>query len=76
MEVQVPVVRNAEFKTAYSKFPNAPITDGMICAGYAQGGKDACTVIKLQIYYKLYDVWRHVNSNQHQIDVLNIKNNR
>ncbi|XP_003486660.2 venom serine protease Bi-VSP-like [Bombus impatiens] len=43
MEVQVPVVSNAECKTTYSKFPNAPITDGIICAGYAQGGKDACT---------------------------------
>ncbi|XP_050574672.1 venom protease-like isoform X2 [Bombus affinis] len=43
MEVQVPVVRNTECKTAYSKFRNAPITGGMICAGYAQGGKDACT---------------------------------
>ncbi|XP_076483291.1 venom serine protease Bi-VSP-like [Bombus vancouverensis nearcticus] len=48
MEVQMPVIKNAECKIAYSKFPNAPdITDGIICAEHAQGGEDSCTVIKL-----------------------------
>lgn len=60
----MPVIKNAECKIAYSKFPNAPdITDGIICAEHAQGGEDSCTVIKLQSYYKLYGIWRHVNSN-------------
>ncbi|XP_033317258.1 venom serine protease Bi-VSP-like, partial [Bombus bifarius] len=41
MEVQMPVIKNAECKIAYSKFPNAPdITDGIICAEHAQGGED------------------------------------
>ncbi|XP_050494669.1 venom serine protease Bi-VSP-like [Bombus huntii] len=57
MEVQMPVIKNAECKIAYSKFPNAPdITDGIICAEHAQGGEDSCTVIKLQSYYKLYGI--------------------
>ncbi|XP_076482791.1 venom serine protease Bi-VSP-like, partial [Bombus vancouverensis nearcticus] len=57
MEVQMPLIKNAECKIAYSKFPNAPdITDGIICAEHAQGGKDSCTVIKLQSYYKLYGI--------------------
>ncbi|XP_050495262.1 venom serine protease Bi-VSP-like isoform X2 [Bombus huntii] len=44
MEVQIPVIKNAECKIAYSKFPNAPdITDGIICAEHAQGGEDSCT---------------------------------
>ncbi|XP_076483695.1 venom serine protease Bi-VSP-like [Bombus vancouverensis nearcticus] len=44
MEVQMPVIKNAECKIAYSKFPNAPdITDGIICAEHAQGGEDSCT---------------------------------
>ncbi|XP_068973413.1 venom protease-like [Bombus flavifrons] len=38
MEVQVPVVSNAECKKAYGNIP-----DTEICAGYAEGGKDACT---------------------------------
>ncbi|XP_068973443.1 venom protease-like [Bombus flavifrons] len=38
MEVQVPVISNAECKKAYSNIP-----DTEICAGYAEGGKDACT---------------------------------
>ncbi|XP_076482986.1 venom serine protease Bi-VSP-like [Bombus vancouverensis nearcticus] len=43
MVVQMPVIKNAECKIACSKFPNAPdITDGIICAEHAQGGKDSC----------------------------------
>ncbi|XP_068973416.1 venom serine protease Bi-VSP-like [Bombus flavifrons] len=42
-DVQVPVVKNAECKTAYSKFSNTSITDGIICTGHAQGGKNART---------------------------------
>ncbi|XP_033318355.1 venom serine protease Bi-VSP-like, partial [Bombus bifarius] len=44
IEVQMPVIKNAECKIAYSKFPNAPdITDGIICAEHAQGREDSCT---------------------------------
>ena len=44
MEVQVPVLSTAECQQVY-----AGVSDKVICAGYAEGGKDACTVIKLQI---------------------------
>ncbi|XP_068973407.1 venom serine protease Bi-VSP [Bombus flavifrons] len=42
MEVQVPVVSNAECKNSYARFATAHITDNVLCAGYTQGGKDAC----------------------------------
>ncbi|XP_050574693.1 venom protease-like isoform X3 [Bombus affinis] len=38
MEVQVPVLSTAECQQAY-----AGVSDKVICAGYAEGGKDACT---------------------------------
>ena len=44
MEVQVPVVSNAVCQKAYSD-----ASDTVICAGYTEGGKDSCQVIKLQI---------------------------
>jgi len=37
-EVDVPIVSNATCNTSYG----GEITANMICAGYAQGGKDAC----------------------------------
>ncbi|XP_047657096.1 CUB and peptidase domain-containing protein 2-like [Tachysurus fulvidraco] len=36
-EVQVPIVSNSDCATKYSS-----ITDNMLCAGLAQGGKDSC----------------------------------
>ncbi|KAF4092946.1 hypothetical protein AMELA_G00025970 [Ameiurus melas] len=38
-EVQVPIVSNSKCKNAYT---SASITDNMMCAGLAQGGKDSC----------------------------------
>lgn len=40
-EVQVPVVSELECRNAYSTSP-AKIDENYICAGYPQGGKDAC----------------------------------
>jgi len=37
MEVTVPIVANSQCNHAYGT-----ITDNMVCAGYAQGGKDSC----------------------------------
>ncbi|XP_076174782.1 venom serine protease Bi-VSP [Ptiloglossa arizonensis] len=42
LEAQVPVVSNDDCKKAYSRFKNAVIDQRVLCAGYAQGGKDAC----------------------------------
>ncbi|XP_043252767.1 venom serine protease Bi-VSP-like isoform X2 [Colletes gigas] len=42
LEVQVPVVSPDNCKQAYSRFASAVIDDRVLCAGYAQGGKDAC----------------------------------
>ncbi|MCB9079558.1 MAG: trypsin-like serine protease [Anaerolineaceae bacterium] len=38
MEVQVPIVSNATCAASYG----SSITDSMLCAGYAEGGKDSC----------------------------------
>ncbi|MCB0172111.1 MAG: serine protease, partial [Anaerolineae bacterium] len=38
MEVQVPIVSNATCAASYG----GSITDSMLCAGYAEGGKDSC----------------------------------
>ena len=40
-EVQVPVVSEEKCRTAYKESP-AAIDGSYICAGFSQGGKDAC----------------------------------
>ena len=40
--VEVPAVTNEVCEQAYANYGAMGITDAMICAGYAQGGKDAC----------------------------------
>lgn len=56
MELQLPVVTNAVCEKAYEEF-DVTITNKEICAGGdPRGGKDACGVIKLDIYYKLYGI--------------------
>lgn len=42
LEVQMPVVSNDACSEAYSKFKSSKIDNRIICAGFAQGGKDAC----------------------------------
>ncbi|XP_076655312.1 venom protease-like [Halictus rubicundus] len=42
LETQLPVVSNAECQQALSKFRAAVIDNRVLCAGFAQGGKDAC----------------------------------
>lgn len=39
--VQVPLVSLAECRAAYG---TSSVTDRMVCAGYPEGGKDACQV--------------------------------
>ena len=46
LEAQLPVVSNDNCNEAYSKFKSTEIDNRVICAGFAQGGKDACQVIK------------------------------
>lgn len=42
-EVQVPVL-NREVCNLWITYKELNVTDGMICAGYPDGGKDACQV--------------------------------
>lgn len=42
LQVNVPLVSAKTCQTAYSAYGYS-ILDGMICAGYAQGGRDACS---------------------------------
>ncbi|KDR18888.1 venom protease-like isoform X2 [Zootermopsis nevadensis] len=42
LQLQIPVVSQAQCKDAFKKFSTAHIDDHVLCAGYAQGGKDAC----------------------------------
>lgn len=42
-EVQVPVL-NREICNDWLAYKELNVTDGMICAGYPDGGKDACQV--------------------------------
>ena len=44
-KVVVPIVADDECKKMYEVAIGSPsIYDGMICAGYTEGGKDACYV--------------------------------
>ena len=46
-EVQVPLL-NREVCNLWLAYKELNVTDGMICAGYPDGGKDAC-----QVYFYL-----------------------
>jgi secreted trypsin-like serine protease len=41
-QVTVPLVSNATCRAAYDPLGYGPITDGILCAGFVEGGKDAC----------------------------------
>jgi corin len=43
-EVEVPVV-NRELCNSWLQHRDLNVTEGMICAGYPEGGKDACQVL-------------------------------
>lgn len=44
LEAQVPVVETNTCREQYQRVRNAVVDDRVLCAGYAQGGKDACQV--------------------------------
>jgi len=44
MEVQIPVIDNAECKRAFAN-KKSVIDDRVLCAGLLTGGKDACQVL-------------------------------
>lgn len=43
-EVKVPILTNTECRA--SNYPSRRITDNMLCAGYQEGKKDSCQVMK------------------------------
>lgn len=47
-EVMVPIITNTECRT--SRYPARRITDNMLCAGYKQGAKDSCQVLKYKLF--------------------------
>lgn len=44
MDVQLPVIDNADCKRAFAN-KRTTIDDRVICAGFKTGGKDACHVL-------------------------------
>lgn len=54
-QVEVPVL-NRELCNSWMEDRELNVTDGMICAGYKEGGKDACQVFKKEsFYFSLYN---------------------
>ncbi|KAJ4440399.1 hypothetical protein ANN_08540 [Periplaneta americana] len=56
-EVQVPVL-NRELCNVWLQHRDLNVTEGMICAGYPEGGKDACQC-KLTLPYDVWLLWKH-----------------
>lgn len=51
MEVKVPIISNIACReTGYGK----KITDNMLCAGFPEGMKDSCQVIKITTNFTLF----------------------
>lgn len=48
-EVEVPVLQR-ELCNQWLEHRDLNVTEGMICAGYPEGGKDACQVTNYRIY--------------------------
>ena len=43
-EVQLPIVSQSQCKNDYKLFGGITVDDTVLCAGYRDGGKDACMV--------------------------------
>lgn len=57
-EVQVPVLHR-DICNAWMEHQGLNVTEGMICAGYPEGGKDACQVTNMQnVFNSLLDETR------------------
>lgn len=61
-EVQVPII-NRDVCNEWLEMLN--VTDGMICAGYEEGGRDACQVIVLNMFSMSLKLI--VNSNAYRV---------
>ena len=59
MKATVPILSDKDCRTVYGQ---ATITDSMICAGFTQGGTDACQVQLIKIICIRVQYFQHHNS--------------